>query len=56
MFNKRPGPGKGANKKSHSEYQDKVNGLYSNVKLFEKGIKLFDGKSLIYIFSETSEY
>ena len=44
LFNKRPGTGKSANRKSHSEYQDKINGLYSNIKLFEKGIKYFDGK------------
>jgi len=42
LFNKRPGTGKNVTKKSHSEFQDKINGLYSNIKLFEKGIKFFD--------------
>jgi len=30
-------------RKSHQELQDKVNGLYSNMKLFEKGIGNFEG-------------
>ena len=47
LFNKRPGTEKGVNRKSHSEYQEKINGLFSNIKLFEKGIKLFDGMSAI---------
>ena len=44
MFNKRSDTGKNINRKSHSDFQDKINGLYSNIKLFEKGIKFFDGK------------
>ena len=43
MFNKRSDTGKNVNRKSHSDIQDKINGLYSNIKLFEKGIKFFDG-------------
>ena len=31
-------------RKSHSEYQEKVNVLWANAKLFDKGIKLFAGK------------
>ncbi|XP_074653145.1 E3 UFM1-protein ligase 1-like isoform X2 [Tubulanus polymorphus] len=29
-------------KKTHSELQDKINGLWTNIKLFEKGIKYFN--------------
>ena len=32
-------------RKSHSEVQDKVNVLWANAKLFDKGIKLFAGKN-----------
>ena len=36
--------GTGDNKrKSHAEVQDKINGLYANAKLFDKGIKQFEG-------------
>ena len=31
-------------RKSHSEVQEKVNLLWANAKLFDKGIKLFSGK------------
>ena len=34
----------GTKKKSHDEFSDKVNGLWTNARLFEKGMKLFDGK------------
>ena len=30
--------------KSHKDYQEKVNGLWSNLKLFEKGLKQFEGE------------
>ena len=33
------------NRMSHSEVQNKVNVLWANAKLFDKGIKLFAGKS-----------
>ena len=39
--------------KSHKDYQEKVNGLWSNLKLFEKGLKQFEGilksHSLLYL-------
>ena len=31
-------------RKSHSEVQEKVSVLWANAKLFDKGIKLFNGK------------
>ena len=31
-------------KKSSSELAEKISGLWVNAKLFEKGLKLFDGK------------
>ncbi len=31
-------------KKTHSELTDKVNGLWANAKLFEKGMTFFNGK------------
>ena len=33
-------------KKSAGEIQDKINGLWTNVHLFERGIKLFEGTAL----------
>ena len=34
-------------RKSHSEVQEKVNVLWANAKLFDKGIKLFNGRPTI---------
>ena len=36
-------------RKSHSEVQEKVNVLWANAKLFDKGIKLFNGRLTIYL-------
>eukprot|EP00794_Sanderia_malayensis_P000235 gene235-852_t len=36
-------------RKSHSEYQDKINGLYANIKLFEKGLLLLDLDSQVHL-------
>jgi len=33
--------------KSHKDYQEKITGLWSNMKLFEKGIKQFEGLTFI---------
>eukprot|EP00795_Rhopilema_esculentum_P017681 gene17681-9336_t len=50
LFNKRPGTSSNvANKKSHSEYQEKINGLYANIRLFEKGIKLLDADTQVHL-------
>ena len=36
--------GKGAvQKKRHMEYEERINGLYTNTRLFHKGIDLFTG-------------
>ena len=35
-----------ARKKTHGDLSDKVNGLWTNAKLFDKGIKVFPGESL----------
>ena len=37
--------GSGTQKKSSGELAEKISGLWVNAKLFEKGLKLFDGKS-----------
>lgn len=36
-------------RKSHSEVQEKVNVLWANAKLFDKGIKLLNGRLTIYV-------
>jgi len=36
-------------KKSSAELAEKISGLWVNAKLFEKGFKLFDGKSQSYL-------
>ena len=40
-------------RKSHSEVQEKVSVLWANAKLFDKGIKLFSGKSLFKILFDS---
>ena len=39
-------------RKSHSEVQEKVNLLWANTKLFDKGIKLFSGKLSAGVFPQ----
>ena len=51
VFNNRSGKASSSSKKSHAEYQEKINGLYANARLFEKGIKLLDSmKRFISVF------
>ena len=33
-----------ARKKTHSDLQDKVNGLWNNARMFEKGLNFFNGE------------
>ena len=46
VFQSKAGSSTTSSRKSHAEYQDKINGLYANARLFEKGLDLFDGKSV----------
>ena len=37
-----------ARKKTHSDLQEKITGLWTNARLFEKGLKLLPGKFIFY--------
>lgn len=34
-------------KKTHSELQEKISGLWTNAKLFEKGLKILSGENCL---------
>ena len=37
--------------KSHKDYQEKINGLWSNFKLFDRGLKQFEGQLCLIVFA-----
>jgi len=44
-----PPTGAGTKKKSSGDVADKISGLWVNARLFEKGLKLFDGTHYIFL-------